>query len=104
MLNWQQIYLYGWIQTSQTGGQLYSDTVRVLWINSLFNRVVLYCEQLLPVQHPLEALLRLDRPLAVPDLGRRGDLEDSHQHEQDVRHLVHLKLEDLLQHFAVAVG
>ena len=58
----------------------------------------------LTVQHPLEALLRLDRPLAVPDLGRRGDLEDSHQHEQDVRHLVHLKLEDLLQHFAVAVG
>ena len=26
MLNWQQLYLFGQIQTSQTGGQPYNDT------------------------------------------------------------------------------
>ena len=26
MLNWQQIYLFRWIQTCQTGVQLYSNT------------------------------------------------------------------------------
>ena len=26
MLNYQQFYMFGWILTSQTGGQPYSDT------------------------------------------------------------------------------
>ena len=37
MLNEQEFHLFGQIQTSQTGGQLYGDTspmVSVLWINS----------------------------------------------------------------------
>ena len=41
MLNEQQFYLFGQIQISQTGGQLYSDTsplmVSILWANHIFN-------------------------------------------------------------------
>ena len=38
MLNWQQIYLFGWIQASQIGGQSYSDTspskASILWLSN----------------------------------------------------------------------
>ena len=34
MLNWDQLYLFGWIQTSQTGGQAYSNTSPRRWVFS----------------------------------------------------------------------
>ena len=43
MLNEQQIYLFGQIQTSQTGGQQYSDTSPVLWMIFKFHSVVMLC-------------------------------------------------------------
>ena len=37
MLNQQQIYLFGQIQTSQTGGPLYSDTSPIVSVPTKFN-------------------------------------------------------------------
>ena len=86
MFNWQHIYLFGRIQTNQTGGQLYSNTsaieqywmvvVTANWINRYANRS--WCKLGYPGRYPINIVIECHKSFIkiIPHASAKKVLQD----------------------------